>query len=65
LSWFAVPSPPSAEDDTNVGLPVIIRGMDTNQTKVIELLREVRVLAFKEIRRLNLRIAELEIRAAR
>ena len=35
-------------------------GMDTNQNKVIELLREVHLLAFKEIERLNLRIAELE-----
>jgi len=34
--------------------------MDTNQAKIVELLREVHVLAFKEIERLNLRIAELE-----
>ena len=34
--------------------------MDTNQTRVIELLREVHLIAFKEIERLNLRIAELE-----
>lgn len=34
--------------------------MDTNQTRVIELLREVQLIAFKEIERLNLRIAELE-----
>jgi predicted DNA-binding transcriptional regulator AlpA len=34
--------------------------MDATQTKIIELLREVHVLAFKEIERLNLRIAELE-----
>ncbi len=34
--------------------------MDTNQTRIIELLREVHLIAFKEIERLNLRIAELE-----
>jgi predicted DNA-binding transcriptional regulator AlpA len=34
--------------------------MDTNQTKIVELLREVHVIAIKEIERLNLRIAELE-----
>jgi hypothetical protein len=34
--------------------------MDTNQARIIELLREVHVVAFKEIERLNLRIAELE-----
>jgi hypothetical protein len=34
-------------------------GMDTNQNKVIETLREVH-LAFNEFERLNLRIAELE-----
>ena len=34
--------------------------MDANQTKIIELLREVHLIAFKEIERLNLRIAELE-----
>jgi len=34
--------------------------MDATQTKIIELLREAHVLAFKEIERLNLRIAELE-----
>lgn len=34
--------------------------MDANQSRVIELLREVHLLAFKEIERLNLRIAELE-----
>ena len=33
--------------------------MDNNQTKIIELLREVHLIAFKEIERLNLRIAEL------
>jgi excisionase family DNA binding protein len=37
-----------------------MRGMDTNQTRVIELLREVHLIAFKEMERLNLRIAELE-----
>jgi predicted DNA-binding transcriptional regulator AlpA len=36
--------------------------MDANQTKIIELLREVHLIAFKEIERLNLRIAELENR---
>jgi hypothetical protein len=35
-------------------------GMDTNQNKVIETLREVHLLAFNEFERLNLRIAELE-----
>jgi predicted DNA-binding transcriptional regulator AlpA len=35
--------------------------MDATQAKIIELLREVHVLAFREIERLNLRIAELEI----
>jgi hypothetical protein len=34
--------------------------MDPNQTKIIELLREVHLIAFKEIERLNLRIVELE-----
>jgi predicted DNA-binding transcriptional regulator AlpA len=34
--------------------------MDTSQKKIIELLREVHVLAIKEIERLNLKIAELE-----
>ena len=34
--------------------------MDANQSRIIELLREVHLLAFKEIERLNLRIAELQ-----
>jgi predicted DNA-binding transcriptional regulator AlpA len=34
--------------------------MDPTQTKIIELLREVHLIAFKEIERLNLRIVELE-----
>lgn len=34
--------------------------MDATQSKIIELLREVHLIAFKEIERLNLRIAELE-----
>jgi hypothetical protein len=34
--------------------------MDSTQAKIIELLREVHLLALKEIERLNLRIAELE-----
>lgn len=34
--------------------------MDQNQAKIVELLREVHVIAIKEIERLNLRIAELE-----
>jgi len=34
--------------------------MDSNQAKIVELLREVHLIAFKEIERLNLRIAELE-----
>jgi len=34
--------------------------MDNNQARVIELLREVHLIAFKEIERLNLRIVELE-----
>jgi len=38
--------------------------MDPNQAKIIELLREVHLIAFKEIERLNLRIAELESRIA-
>jgi predicted DNA-binding transcriptional regulator AlpA len=37
-------------------------GMDNNQARVIELLREVHLIAFKEIERLNLRIVELEDR---
>ena len=35
-------------------------GMDTNQTRIIELLREAHLIAFKEMERLNLRIIELE-----
>jgi hypothetical protein len=42
-----------------------MRGMDTNQTRVIELLREVHLIAVKEIERLNLRIAELESQSRR
>jgi hypothetical protein len=34
--------------------------MDPTQTKIIELLREVHLIAFKEIERLNMRIVELE-----
>lgn len=34
--------------------------MDSNQARIIELLREVHLIAFKEIERLNLRIVELE-----
>jgi excisionase family DNA binding protein len=34
--------------------------MDHSQVKVVELLREVHLIAIKEIDRLNLRIAELE-----
>ena len=34
--------------------------MDATQTKVIELLREVHLIALKEIERLNMRIVELE-----
>jgi len=34
--------------------------MDNNQSKIIELLREVHLIAFKEMERLNLRIVELE-----
>ncbi len=37
-----------------------MRFMDPNQTKIIELLREVHLIAIKEIERLNMRIAELE-----
>lgn len=33
--------------------------MDSNQARTIELLLEVHLIAFKEIERLNLRIAEL------
>jgi hypothetical protein len=36
--------------------------MDATQTKIIELLREVHLLAIKEVERLNLRILELENR---
>jgi hypothetical protein len=36
--------------------------MDSTQTKIIELLREVHPIAFKEMERLTLRIAELESR---
>lgn len=35
--------------------------MDSNQAKIIELLREVHLIAIKEIERLDMRIAELEI----
>jgi hypothetical protein len=35
-------------------------GKDTNQIRVIKLLREVHLIAFKEIERLNLPIIELE-----
>lgn len=34
--------------------------MDSTQTKITELLREVHLLAIKEVERLNLRILELE-----
>jgi predicted DNA-binding transcriptional regulator AlpA len=34
--------------------------MDSKQARIIELLREVHLIAFKEIERLNMRIAELE-----
>jgi len=34
--------------------------MESNQARIIELLREVHLIAFKEIERLNMRIAELE-----
>jgi predicted DNA-binding transcriptional regulator AlpA len=34
--------------------------MDSTQAKIIELLREVHLLALKEIERLNMRVAELE-----
>jgi hypothetical protein len=37
-----------------------MRRMNNNQTKIIELMREVHLIAFKEIERLNQRIAELE-----
>jgi hypothetical protein len=36
--------------------------MDPTQAKIIDLLREVHLIAFKEIERLNLRILELENR---
>jgi hypothetical protein len=38
----------------------ILRGMDTNQARITELLREVHLMAFKEMERLNLRIKDLE-----
>ena len=41
-------------------LLVIMRGMDSNQVRIIELLREVHLITFKEIERLNMRIVELE-----
>jgi hypothetical protein len=34
--------------------------MDSNQARIIDLLREVHLIAFKEIERLNMRIGELE-----
>jgi hypothetical protein len=34
--------------------------MNNNQARIVELLREAHLIAFKEIERLNLRIAELE-----
>jgi predicted DNA-binding transcriptional regulator AlpA len=34
--------------------------MDTSQAKIIDLLREVHLIAFKEIERLNMKIVELE-----
>jgi hypothetical protein len=34
--------------------------IDRNQTKIVELLREVHLIAIKELERLNLQIAELE-----
>jgi predicted DNA-binding transcriptional regulator AlpA len=39
--------------------------MDKQQTKIVELLREVHLIAIKEIERLNLRVAELENLAPR
>jgi len=39
--------------------------MDSNQTRIVELLREVHLTALREIERLNFRIAELEIRERR
>jgi predicted DNA-binding transcriptional regulator AlpA len=36
--------------------------MDPTQSKIIDLLREIHLLAVKEIERLNLKVAELEIR---
>jgi hypothetical protein len=40
--------------------PAILRCMNASRQKIIELLREVHLIAYKEIERLNLRIAELE-----
>jgi excisionase family DNA binding protein len=48
------------ESGGSCDLLAIMRGMDTNQARVIELLREVHLIAFNEIERLNMRIAELE-----
>ena len=46
------------------GTPAVSDGhnacMDPTQAKIIELLREVHLIAFKEIERLNMRIIELE-----
>jgi hypothetical protein len=48
------------ESGGSCGLLAIMHGMDTNQARVIELLREVHLITFNEIERLNMRIAELE-----
>lgn len=37
-----------------------MRSMETNQARIIKLLREVHLIASKETERLNMRIAELE-----
>jgi len=55
------PQLPSAKEaDHLVSWRSIMRRIDTNQTRVIERLREVHLIALKEIERLNLRISELE-----
>jgi hypothetical protein len=38
--------------------------MDSNQDKIVALLRETHLTTFKEIERLNLRIAELQAHLA-
>lgn len=57
---FTAPFPSAPQFIEEIKFDVIILGMDPNQTRIIELLREIHLIAFKEFERLNLRIAELE-----